>query len=149
MPIARRIVLACCALQWNPPLTPIWSVRRTCFLLTLAAAFDVAHRTFRRCEDLGKNSVWQKTMWTDTHNYFLVKDLAQVIDEDPADITRTLKVLVTGWEKPLFLRAHGILTRDFAGRKTYCLLGVGPLYLTFVRSGLAYAMNAEPKGSFL
>ena len=41
MPIARRIVLALGALEWNTPLTPIWSVRKTCILLNLAAAFDV------------------------------------------------------------------------------------------------------------
>jgi len=92
--------------------------------------------------------VWQRLIWTDTYNHFLTPDeLAESIDEDPREIKRILAVgRFFGLGADLFLRAHGIISRPYYGRLNWCLLGIGPIYLTFSASHLAHAMTAELNG---
>ncbi|CAB1103816.1 unnamed protein product [Ectocarpus sp. CCAP 1310/34] len=80
-------------------------------------------------------------IWAETFSHFLwPEDLAEAIDEDPEEINMILRLA-----KPI-LRAHGIIPREFRGRMAWCLVGIGPMYLTLSTRLLAHAMSAEPNG---
>eukprot|EP00752_Nemacystus_decipiens_P002648 g2478.t1 len=91
--------------------------------------------------ELASKPVWQRMISSETFNHFLhPEDLAEAIDEDEEEISMILR-----FAKP-FLRAHGIIPREFRGRMAWCLVGIGPMYLTLSPRLLAHAMSAEPNG---
>lgn len=85
-----------------------------------------------------------------------VEDLAELIDENVEDVRRILRVGTAKIRRQknhnysLFLRAHGMIGREYRNRTHWCLLGVGPVQMTLRQSShLSYVMSAEPKGPYL
>lgn len=96
--------------------------------------------------------------WTNTFNLFLSPDdLAALIDEDPDEVRRVLRVSGVGARRvrrnenyTLFLRAHGMVGRTFRNHTHWCLLGMGAIQMTLRETGhLHYVMFEQPKGPFL
>jgi len=105
-----------------------------------------------RSDALAADAVFQKMCWTNTYNVFLhAEDLAQLIDEDPREIRRILRVghrRSNGFE--LFLRQHGMIPRIFNQGTAWCLLGIGNIMSTFSSpEHRSHLLGAEPNGSFL
>ncbi|CAB1114574.1 unnamed protein product [Ectocarpus sp. CCAP 1310/34] len=105
-------------------------------------------------ETIAGNRVFQAVCWTNTHNNYLsTEELQNLIDEDPKELRRILRVgdrrkRSEGYT--MFLRAHGVLVRTFRGYPHWCLLGVGPIQMTLRQTEhLQHVMSAESKGPYL
>lgn len=144
VPDASRevVVTLASALQiiYGANYTPVLSISQTSVVL--------------HSETIAGNRVFQAVCWTNTHNNYLsTEELQNLIDEDPKELRRILRVgdrrkRSEGYT--MFLRAHGVLVRTFRGYPHWCLLGVGPIQMTLRQTEhLQHVMSAESKGPYL
>lgn len=122
---------------------------------TYAFTIEPANLVVFRSETIAGDRVFRTMCWTNAFNYFTsVEVLGQLIDRDPENIRRILRVgrgrRKGGESYRLFLRCHGIIAGKFRHETHWCLLGVGAIQMTLSQTGhLNYVIGEQPLGSFL